>query len=282
MWLTNSSIGRKVVMSVTGLALILFLTFHMAMNVVALFSAEAYNMVCEFLGANWYALVGTLALAALFVIHIIYAFWLTLQNYKARGNDRYAVSSKPKGVEWSSQNMLVLGVVVILGLALHFVHFWSKMMLVELMGHHTVEVGARTVSPANGAYIIQYTFSQWYNVVIYIVWLAALWFHLNHGFWSALQTIGWNSKIWFKRWRVVSAVYTTILCVGFALVTIAYASKCLPAAQEAATVTVAQEADTHQCTCDKAEKTCKQACGSDQACNDACGEKKTECADSHK
>ena len=55
MWLSNSSIGRKVVMSVTGIALVLFLTFHMAMNLVALFSGEAYNMICEFLGANWYA-----------------------------------------------------------------------------------------------------------------------------------------------------------------------------------------------------------------------------------
>ena len=70
MWLINSSVGRKVVMSITGLALILFLTFHMAMNVVAIFSGDAYNLICEFLGANWYALVGTLGLAALFIIHI--------------------------------------------------------------------------------------------------------------------------------------------------------------------------------------------------------------------
>ena len=49
MWLINSSIGRKVVMSVTGIALILFLTFHMSMNIVALFSEKAYNMICTFL-----------------------------------------------------------------------------------------------------------------------------------------------------------------------------------------------------------------------------------------
>ena len=49
MWLINSSIGRKVVMSVTGIALILFLTFHCCMNIVALFSGEAYNMICELL-----------------------------------------------------------------------------------------------------------------------------------------------------------------------------------------------------------------------------------------
>ena len=95
MWLSNSSVGRKVVMSVTGIALVLFLTFHMAMNLVAIISADGYNMVCEFLGANWYALAATVGLAALFVIHIIYAFWLTMQNRKARGSERYAVVDKP-------------------------------------------------------------------------------------------------------------------------------------------------------------------------------------------
>ena len=77
MWLVNSSVGRKVVMSITGIALILFLTFHMAMNLVAVFSERGYNAICEFLGANWYALVGSMGLAALFLIHIIYAVWLT-------------------------------------------------------------------------------------------------------------------------------------------------------------------------------------------------------------
>ena len=88
MWLFNSSIGKKVIMAVTGMALILFLTFHMSMNVVALFSAEGYNMICEMLGANWYAVVATLALAALAVIHIIYAFILTMKNRAARGTER--------------------------------------------------------------------------------------------------------------------------------------------------------------------------------------------------
>jgi len=92
-WLFKSSIGRKLVMSISGLFLILFLTFHMVMNLVALFSAEAYNMICEFLGANWYALAGTLVLAGGALIHILYAFILYFQNRKARGNDAYAASS---------------------------------------------------------------------------------------------------------------------------------------------------------------------------------------------
>ena len=56
-------------MSVTGIALILFLTFHASMNVVALISAKGYNMICEFLGANWYAVVATIGLAGLVALH---------------------------------------------------------------------------------------------------------------------------------------------------------------------------------------------------------------------
>ena len=135
MWLSNSSIGRKVVMSITGLFLVLFLTFHMCMNLVALISPAGYNAVCQFLGANWYALAGTVILAAGAVLHIVYAFWLTLQNRKARGNDRYLVNTRPQTVEWASQNMLVLGIIVLLGLVLHLFNFWYKMQLNEIVGH---------------------------------------------------------------------------------------------------------------------------------------------------
>ena len=209
-------------MSVTGIALILFLTFHMSMNVVALFSGDAYNMVCEFLGANWYALVATLALAALAVIHIVYAFPPTLQNRRARGNERYAVTTRPSKVEWASQNMLVLGIIVLLGLLLHLFNFWYNMMFAELTGisvpHH----------PADGfAYIVD-TFSCPVYVVLYIIWLAAIWFHLSHGFWSAMQTFGWSGKVWFQRWKVIGLVYTTLLMLGFLVVVLAFAFGCAP------------------------------------------------------
>lgn len=218
-WLIKSSIGRKLVMSVTGLALVLFLTFHMSMNLVAIFSEDAYNKVCEFLGANWYALVATMGLAFLFIVHIVYAFILSHQNAKARGKNRYAVVDRPKGVEWASQNMLALGVVVMLGLALHLFNFWAKMQLAEIM--HVHDLGIEGVSgPTDGAGLIRYTFSNPLFVVLYLVWLAALWFHLTHGFWSSLQTIGWNSQIWFERIRKISVIYSTLIVLGFALVVV--------------------------------------------------------------
>ena len=221
MWLSNSSVGRKVVMSITGLALILFLTFHMAMNLVAIISGDAYNVVCKFLGANWYALVATMGLAALFVIHIVYAFWLTIQNRNARGSERDAVVEKPKSVEWASQNMLVLGIIVILGLALHLANFWYKMQFNEITG---VLPG---VDPHDGAALIKETFSSPVFVVLYLLWLGALWFHLTHGFWSSLQTMGWNNKVWFERWKLVSNIYSTIIVGGFALVVVVFFLKSL-------------------------------------------------------
>jgi len=222
MWLINLSIGRKVVMSVTGIALILFLTFHCCMNVAALFSGEAYNMICELLGANWYAVVATLGLAALAVIHIVYAFILTAQNRRARGNQRYEVTAKPEKVEWASQNMLVLGIIIVLGLLLHLFNFWFNMMFAELTGMTVAH------DPADGFAFIQDTFANPVFVVLYIIWLVALWFHLTHGFWSALQTLGWSGKIWFCRWKVIGMVYTTILIALFIITVLAFAIGCAP------------------------------------------------------
>ena len=223
MWLLNSSIGKKLIMSISGLFLVLFLLFHLSMNVAAVFSGEAYNMVCSLLGSNWYAVAATLVLAAGVVIHFVYAIILTLQNRKARGNDRYAINARPKGVEWASQNMFVLGLIVILFMLLHFSQFWYKMMFAELIGHHEVALGSAMVSPQDGAAFINYYFQG--NAVItvlYLIWYVALWFHLTHGFWSAIQTIGWNNTIWMNRWICISKIVATVICVVFAIITIVF------------------------------------------------------------
>ena len=225
MWLFNSSIGRKVVMSLTGIALILFLTFHCCMNLVALFSGEAYNAICEMLGANWYAVVATMGLAGLAVLHIVYAFILTAQNRKARGDNRYEVATTVNAgkVEWASKNMLVLGIIILLGLILHLFNFWYNMMFAELVGMEGL-----VHSPHDGFGWIVETFSNPLFVVLYVVWICAIWFHLTHGFWSAMQTLGISGKIWFKRWKVIGFVYVTILMVCFLIVVLAFAFKCAP------------------------------------------------------
>lgn len=223
MWLFKSSIGRKVVMAVTGAALVLFLTFHAIMNVVALFSAEGYNMICEFLGANWYAVAATSILAILVLIHFVLAFHLVMWNLQARGPQPYAIKMRHDDVEWSSQNMFTLGTIVLLGLGLHLYNFWSNMMFAELSG-------GDAALATNGIYHIINTFHGIGGrsamgivyTLLYLVWLAALWFHLNHGIWSALQTVGLNNKKWFPRLKILSTIYTTFIILMFAIVAVLF------------------------------------------------------------
>ena len=219
-FLTNSSVGKKVVMSLTGFALVFFILFHMSMNLTMLFSPEGYNMICEFLGANWYALVATVGLAVLVLIHFVYAFILNLDNYRARGKQRYAVTVKEKGVSWASKNMLVLGIIVVLGLGLHLVHFWSKMQLVEIMHAQFPTWEGQTVEPTNGAALMMITFSNWVNVVLYLVWFVALWFHLTHGVWSMFQSLGFANDTWYPRLKCISNIVATLILLGFATVAI--------------------------------------------------------------
>ena len=219
-FLTNSSVGKKLVMSISGCFLVLFILFHMSMNLTMLFSAEGYNAIWAFLGANWYALAATVVLALGVLVHFVYAFILTVDNYRARGKQRYAVTVQEKGVAWASKNMLVLGVIVILGLGLHLVHFWSKMQLVEILGHHGTVINGMDIAATNGAALMMITFSKWYNVVLYVVWFAALWFHLTHGVWSMFQTVGWANDTWYPRLKCAANVVATLIFLGFTVVAV--------------------------------------------------------------
>lgn len=212
-WLIKSSIGRKFVQSISGLFLVLFLLFHMSMNLVLIFNYEAYNFIAnEILGANWWAVLGTGVIALGFVFHVWYAIILTLQNKRARGSDKYASASKTP-VAWSSKNMFVLGLFILLFLFLHFYQMWYEMQFKELFHLE----GARE----DAAQLVAEVFSNLWVVVVYIIAFVALWFHLTHGLWSALHTVGWNNTVWMKRIKVLGNVVSTIICLGFVTVAIA-------------------------------------------------------------
>lgn len=224
MWLKDSSIGRKFIMSITGLCLVLFLLFHGSMNICLvvddLFGTAGYNWICAMLGANWYAVAASLVLALGVLIHFGYAIYLTIQNRAARGNDRYAIEARQEGVQWASKNMLVLGIIVIGFLVLHLANMWYKMQFAELTGLHV-----SAFDPQDGSAIVKGLFTDgWCGIVyclLYMVWLAALWFHLSHGVWSALQTLGWSNLIWLKRIKVIGVVFAT-LAVGLFMVVVVY------------------------------------------------------------
>ena len=218
-----SSITKKLIMAVTGGALVFFLLFHASMNIVAIIKPEGYNKICEFLGANWYALVATAGLALLMVFHLIYAFVLSLQNYRARGKQRYAVRERQEGVSMASKNMLAIGVIVLLGLGLHLFNFWANMQMPEVLhklGIHVEEAVMDNVT--NGVHYIVNTFSSPVYSIIYLLWLAALWFHLAHGVASVMQSIGWSNHVWQNRIEVIGKIIAALIVVMFAVVVLYY------------------------------------------------------------
>jgi succinate dehydrogenase/fumarate reductase cytochrome b subunit (b558 family) len=135
-----------------------------------------------------------------------------MQNRKARGNDSYAVTATPKSVEWSSKNMLVLGIVVVAFLAVHFIQFWYKMQFQEIIGNHYYETAEGVLVPATaGSAFLHIAFESIWTPVVYIIGFAALWLHMNHGFWSMFQSAGWNNTIWLPRLKKIACGWTSVV-----------------------------------------------------------------------
>lgn len=188
------------------------------MNLVLVFSPVTYDMICALLGTNWYALIGTLLIAALFIVHILYAITLTLQNKKARGNDKYA-SSNLTQTTWSSKNMFVLGIVLLLFLCLHLYDFWYKMQFSELF--HLAGAEGR------GSVIALELFKSPVHVILYVIGIIALWFHLSHGVWSMFQTVGINGRTWSPRLKWIGYALATLIAIGFCAVPVILYAKTL-------------------------------------------------------
>jgi succinate dehydrogenase / fumarate reductase cytochrome b subunit len=207
------SIAKKVIMSVTGLFLILFLTLHVVANLTILWGQEVYLKVTDFMGTNPLIQVMVPVLALGFLIHIGYSFIITLRNLKARGPVSYAKGSKSPGMgfdNWAARNMLVLGCIVLGFLVLHLSHFWTKMQWQQFTGGE----------PEDGYLLVTGYLGTPWIAVCYIVWFAALWLHINHGFWSAFHTLGLNNQRIIPLLRRISYVYSTLLFAGFSLIVI--------------------------------------------------------------
>ena len=223
------SIGRKFIQAVSGAFLIIFLLLHATINffsvidsftgkfgVVAnddkLFSAGdgLFQLGCDFMSTPVITImVPVLALG--FLIHIGYGIYLSYYNMRARGGvKRYEVASKAKADSWASTNMLVLGIVILGIVFFHLTHFWADMQLKEFTG-----------GEAENPYLLLTTvFGSLFNLIVYLVWFVAVWYHLFHGFWSMFQTVGWSGSVWMKRLKVIGVIVATIICLMFVTVAV--------------------------------------------------------------
>lgn len=217
-WLTDalkSSLGRKLVMALTGLFLILFLVGHVLGNLLLFLDdgGKAFNEYARFMSTAPAILVLSLITYASIIIHAIYSIIITRQNRKARPV-RYAVSSAAANSVWSSRNMGILGTIVLIFLVIHLRSFWYEMRF----GQIPIVTYEGSGEFKDIYSIVVAAFNQWWYVALYVVAMIGLAFHLSHGFKSAFQTLGLTHKKYTPLIEGVGLWYSIIVPAIFALI----------------------------------------------------------------
>ena len=209
----SSSIGKKLVMSLSGLFLITFLLVHLTVNLTMLVSTDLYNESAHFMATNPFIKIMEPVLALGCLIHVLYALLLTVKNMSSRPV-AYAVKKDSNSSSWSSRNMFVLGAGVFLFFVIHIINFWWRIKVSGDIASTTVN----GVEMHDTFTLVTSLFQIWWYDVLYIVSFALLGLHLSHGFWSAFQTVGMNNSLWFKRLKLAGHIYAALIVGGFTII----------------------------------------------------------------
>ncbi|HPF94049.1 MAG TPA: succinate dehydrogenase cytochrome b subunit, partial [Tenuifilaceae bacterium] len=194
--LFSTSLGRKLIMSITGLFLMLFLLVHLGTNLLLLVgNGELYNKAAHTLATTPLLKAVEMLLALGFIFHILYATTITLKNRKARPVG-YAKTGTNELTSWSSKNMYILGFTILAFLVLHLINFFLKLRFGDVP-YISYDNG---ITQIHNSYqlVSEFFISYWWYNLIYIVSAILLGLHLSHGFWSAFQTVGLNNSKWIK------------------------------------------------------------------------------------
>lgn len=203
----NSSIGKKLMMAVTGSFLLIFLIVHLIGNITLFFGPTAFNGYVSTLDVVKPLIrVIEVVLLLAFVLHIYNGFKLWLENKKAKGI-KYQVNGSAENSDVFSRTMFLTGSIVFIFLVTHLGTFFWRFNVHDPMGLANVHQYFD---------IVVYFFGIWWYVLLYIVAMVLLGFHLNHGFQSAFQTFGWNHKKYFSFIQKLGTVYAVIMAAGFA------------------------------------------------------------------
>ncbi len=202
----GTSLGKKLVMSFTGLFLILFLVVHLLGNLQLLVDdgGEAFNSYVVVMESNILIKVIAIGLYAAILLHTYRGLALWLENRRARGGAKYAVK-KGSGTSWASRNMALLGSIIFIFLAVHMSNFWYKFKFGTL--EHTEYYD-----------VVREGFSQWWIVAFYVLAQVALGYHLVHGFQSAFQTLGWRYGKYDSLIKNIGLVFAILLPLLFATI----------------------------------------------------------------
>lgn len=208
------SVGKKVLMALSGLFLIFFLLEHLVGNSLLMIDDPSYFNGYAFFMGHWMNLpirVMEVVLISALVIHIVDAFMLSKKNAEARPV-RYAVNASSANSSWFSRNMLPTGIIILLFLVLHLVNFLLDARFgvnVNLSGSGVEDYGHDLHSK------VRDHFALWWYTAFYVVVMIFVGMHLSHGFQSAFQTMGANHKKYTPLIRKIGTGYAIAVPAGF-------------------------------------------------------------------
>lgn len=210
----TSSVGRKLIMALTGFFLILFLVVHLSGNFQLLLNdgGEQFNKYAHFMGHN--PLIQTVSVLnfAFILLHTITSLLLTKRNQEARPVRYYAVRMQ-RSSSWASRNMGVLGTIIFVFLAVHLSNFWFKM-----------KFGAVPYVEYDGAQykdlytVVKTAFQVEWIVAIYVLSMVALGYHLSHGFMSAFRTLGFYNRKYNGFIKAFGLLFSVAIALGYAVI----------------------------------------------------------------
>ena len=186
----KSSIGKKVLMALSGFFLLFFLLQHLTINLLSVINPDTFNEVSHFMGNNplvQFALQPVLIFSVVF--HLAMGMYLEFQNRNARPV-KYVMNSPQKNSSWMSRNMIITGIMVLLFLAVHFVDFWIPEISTKYIKGDTT--GLNAAGELRYYEELVHKFASPVKVIIYVLSFVFLSLHLLHGFKSAFQSVGFR------------------------------------------------------------------------------------------
>lgn len=215
--LLTASIGKKFIMSLTGIFLMMFILVHLSLNLLLIFddSGALFNRGAHFMESNPVIKIVEIVLGLGFLVHILWSLVISYRNWKARPVT-YARKDRRQSSTWSSRNMLILGALILVFLVIHLANFF---WIINFNSHSLAEIPAGgetmkdTYTLVSGLFKASIPYS-----ILYIVGAVLLGLHLTHGFWSVFQTLGLSSSRWVNRLKKVAWIYAIIVAVGFSAI----------------------------------------------------------------
>ncbi len=194
----NSSIGKKLIMAISGLGFCIFLISHLTGNLIIYAGKDSFNSYAERLHALGPILIlAEIGLLFLGVVHISTGAYLSYQNFRARSG-RYKKKKNAGGRTIGSSTMPYTGFLILIFIIFHLIDF------------HFVEKADRSIYQ-----IVLETFSNPGYTIFYILSMAVVATHVDHGFWSLLQTLGINNLEYMPILRMVSSAFSLFVGIGF-------------------------------------------------------------------